>query len=312
MQVPPLRHYLPVFEQGHLRQICLTEFCPSRPQETILCLPGLLETSTAWHEFVSFFARKHRVYVIDYAGRALSEYLPENLDYKMSACLADISSAISFIIGSNQTTKKTVSLSDPSSQEICLHLVGNSMGGLLAVTLAANEPSFITSLVINDVGPIVPWSGLVAIMGAIYVAGSRSEETHPPYSLASVARDLAVDPRLLRAVMRPAYADLDFRQGLQGLSYEKYFSKTTMPTLLVHSRNSTMVTPQVLEATKNYQHLSLLTVDGFVHPVSYSDSVNVEIERFISQENQADKNSLEDQEKHMSDWFERFKGKKFL
>jgi hypothetical protein len=49
-----------------------------------------------------------------------------------------------------------------------------------------------------------------------------------------------------------------------------------------------------------------------VHPVPYSDSINVEIEHFISQENQTDKNTTADQEKHMSDWFERFKGKKFL
>ena len=45
------------------------------------------------------------------------------------------------------------------------------MGGLLAVTFAAEQPSIVTSLVINDVGAVVPWTGLVAIMGAIMPQG---------------------------------------------------------------------------------------------------------------------------------------------
>ena len=312
MQVTPVHHYLPVFEHGHLRQICLTEFCPPRPQETILCLPGLLETSIAWSEFVSFFARKHRVYAIDYAGRALSEYLPDDLDYKMSSCLADISSAISFIIGSDQKAKKNTESVNPSTQETCLHLIGNSMGGLLAVTLAADEPRFITSLVINDVGAVVPWSGLVAIMGAIYGAGSRVNEPNIHYSLGSVARDLNVDPRLVRAVMRPSYADLDFRHGLQGMSYEKYFSKIKAPALIVHSGDSHMVTPQVLESTKAHKDINLFSVQGTAHPVAYTSEVNDQIESFISQANKIEKNKKDDSEADLNSWFERFKGKKFL
>ena len=112
--------------------------------------------------------------------------------------------------------------------------------------------------------------------------------------------------------MRPSYADLDFRQGLQGMSYEKYFSKTQAPMLLVHSSHSHMVTPQVLKSTKAQKDIQLFSVQGAVHPVAYTNNVNDQIEDFISQENQSEKNENDDPDGDMSDWFERFKGKKFL
>jgi hypothetical protein len=56
----------------------------------------------------------------------------------------------------------------------------------------------------------------------------------------------------------------------------------------------------------------LFSVQGTVHPVAYTNNVNEQIEDFISQDNQSDKNENYDSEGDMSDWFERFKGKKFL
>jgi hypothetical protein len=82
--------------------------------------------------------------------------------------------------------------------------------------------------------------------------------------------------------------------------------------LLIRSNESHMVTPQVLESTKAQKDIHLFSVQGNVHPVAYTSNVNDQIEDFISQDNQSDKNENNDPEGDMSDWFERFKGKKFL
>lgn len=312
MQVTSNQHYLPVFEHRRFRKICLTEFCPPRPKQTLLCLPGLLETSNAWDEFVSFFSRKYTVYVLDYAGRGLSERISDSIDYKMSSCLYDICSAISFITGRNQKTKKTTKPANSELRASGLHLIGNSMGGLLAATVAADEPIFIKSVVINDVGAIIPWSGLLSVMGAIYASGGKAREDNISYSLSSTARDLDVDIRLLRAVMRPSYADLGFRQTIHGMSYEKYFSEISAPILLIYSSESHMVTNQVLQVMNNKKDIHLFPVDGSQHPVPYTTQLNHQIDMFISQYNQDSNDENNDPESDINNWFERFKGKNFL
>ncbi len=312
MQPSPILHYLPVNENGQFRKICLSEYGPPNPQETILCLPGLLETSAGWVDFVNYFAKKHTVYVIDFAGRALSTYLPDRQEYRMSSCLADVCSAVAFINGGHQTIQRRKSATDSIHPHPGLHVVGNSIGGLLAITIAAAEPDVVSSVVINDVGAIIPWAGLVAIMGSIYAASVRSGEISTSYSLTAIANDLDTDPRLLRAVMRPSYADLDLKQNLIGMSYEKYFSKVLAPTLLVYSESSRLVTPKVIEATQLSKSIQICEIPGDDHPVRYNNELNQKIEAFILQSPNRGAAFRDEPEQLISTWFKRLRGKKSL
>ena len=88
--------------------------------------------------------------------------------------------------------------------------------------------------------------------------------------------------------------------------------KILAPMLLVHSSGSQLVTPKVIEATQLSKQIEVCSVAGNDHPVPYSTELNKKIEAFIlqSQDNQQDANDEPDQV--ISDWFNRFKGKKFL
>src|SRR5204862_7532882 len=62
--------------------------------------------------------------------------------------------------------------------------VGTSMGGLIGMMLAAKPDSPIRRLVLNDVGPLVPWGALVRLKLSTSGAGARFA------SLAEVERHL--------------------------------------------------------------------------------------------------------------------------
>jgi Predicted hydrolases or acyltransferases (alpha/beta hydrolase superfamily) len=87
----------------------------------------------------------------------------------MSGCLTDIATVVSYIIGfeASINEKRSLPENDFSQEKSSVHLVGNSMGGLLAVVFTANYPKVVSSIILNDVGAILPWSGLVSLIGII-------------------------------------------------------------------------------------------------------------------------------------------------
>jgi len=59
--------------------------------------------------------------------------------------------------------------------------------------------------------------------------------------------------------------------------------------------------------------MEIFTVSSSQHPVLFTTTVNEKIESFISQANgNADIGGDESNDATLSDWFEQFKGKKFL
>ena len=261
-------------------------------EDVFLCLPGFLETAIGFDEFVKLVAQDHRAITIDYAGRGHSERL-ENFDqYKMSTCLADVTALVAYALGIEIAerrrlfpTSKTKSKPRPR-----IHLVGNSMGGLLAIAFAAQFPGMTETIILNDVGVMVPWSGLFSMIGTIGRSVSLSSDSFLKSRLEEVAMELDVDPKLLRSTMTPEYADLAFEKNIQGLSFHRSFSRIKEPMLLIHSSESPLVNTTVLQHMANLNaETSYLTVEGDLHPVRYSESVVKSILDFVAKPPQQNK-----------------------
>lgn len=106
----------------------------------LLCLPGLVRTGLDFEDLAARHPGR-RVVSLDYAGRGGSGRAEDVARYAPEVCLRDV-------------------------MDVCaaLHLhravvVGTSMGGLLAMGLAAARPTLVAGVVLNDIGPEIGSAG---------------------------------------------------------------------------------------------------------------------------------------------------------
>lgn len=265
---------LPVFGDSGSYSVGMSVNGPISTNHHILCLPGILETRAGFHAFSELIQHSCATYALDYSGRGLSDDLPSGTDYRMSHCLKEAFSAYSYLLGL---------LSMAENKQKHIHLIGNSMGGLLAIFLALHKPNSIRSIVINDVGSVLPWSSLMVLYGALGRSSLLPSMSHYSRDFNGLAQKLDVDARLLSAVMRPDYMDLSHQKTMFGISFEEQFLTIDIPMLVLRSKDSQLLPQAVLQRmyrlTRNF---SLIEIAGNTHPVPYSHSIVSAIYKFIS------------------------------
>lgn len=119
----------------------------------ILCLPGLTRNSRDFAEFAERYSPRFRVLVLEFRGRADSDYDPLPMRYNPLTYAADV-----------------VELLDQLGFDQAV-FVGTSLGGLVTMTVAAMAPQRIFATILNDVGPDVDPRGVERIL--TYVGKDR-------------------------------------------------------------------------------------------------------------------------------------------
>jgi pimeloyl-ACP methyl ester carboxylesterase len=117
----------------------------------LVCLPGLTRTVADFHVLASALSRDQRrqVVALDYRGRGRSEYDRNAANYSLAVELADVLAVIT-ALGIGRAV-----------------FLGTSRGGILAMLLAAQRPTAIAGVVLNDIGPVIEIQGLMRIKGYI-------------------------------------------------------------------------------------------------------------------------------------------------
>lgn len=132
--------------------------CGLRP---VLCLAGLTRNSRDFHVMATALAGHEQVprdvYTLDTRGRGQSEYDKDWRNYTVPMEMLD---ALDFMTCCELTG---------------VAVVGTSRGGLIAMVMAAAQPSAIGAVVLNDIGPVIETDGLLRI--SAYVG-----KTPPPTS----------------------------------------------------------------------------------------------------------------------------------
>jgi pimeloyl-ACP methyl ester carboxylesterase len=111
----------------------------------VLCLAGLTRNSRDFERLAPHLQRDRRVLAADLRGRGRSARDPNWRNYQPSVYLADLRAL----------------LDDAHAARVVI--VGTSLGGLLAMMLAALEPARVAGIVLNDIGPEIDPAGRTRI-----------------------------------------------------------------------------------------------------------------------------------------------------
>jgi pimeloyl-ACP methyl ester carboxylesterase len=119
----------------------------------LLCLPGLTRNARDFADLAERYSPRFRVLVLEFRGRAESDYDPQPMRYNPLTYAADVRQLLDQL---------------GIAQAI---FVGTSLGGLVTMTIAATAPQYIAASIVNDVGPDVDPGGVARIL--TYVGKDR-------------------------------------------------------------------------------------------------------------------------------------------
>jgi pimeloyl-ACP methyl ester carboxylesterase len=129
------------------------DYSGSGDRPALLCLPGLTRNARDFAAFAERHSPRFRVLALDYRGRGESDYDPLPARYVPLTYARDI-----------------IQLLDQMGIPQAV-FVGTSLGGLVAMTLAATAPQRIAGAILNDVGPELSQEGLERIRSYVGKAG---------------------------------------------------------------------------------------------------------------------------------------------
>ena len=123
----------------------------------ILCIPGLTRNARDFAEVAERLAGEWRIICVDLRGRGESGYAQDPLSYVPPVYLQDL-----------QTLLADLAL-------VRVVAFGTSLGGLMAMLLAAADRDLLVGALLNDIGPVIEAEGMAHI--ASYVGRQQSWPT---------------------------------------------------------------------------------------------------------------------------------------
>ena len=253
-----IKHNLDLYkDQAPIRRLAFREFGDVTSENILLCIPGILESQNTFDEIVNFVEQHEgcRLITVDHCGRGKSDWLDEGSTYKMSVYLEDLRTLITHLHATHKRLSRR------------LYLLGSSMGGLLALNLAAQKELRVKGLILNDVGLTVSWNGLFNLYNNKKNSQS-TDSTNDPLT------KMHYDPRLLDAIRHPGHVDISYSLNFLGLHFDNGLQNFKGPVLLLRGKNSDIcssIDEQVLMRYAN--HAEVMSLDGEGHPVSYGPEV---------------------------------------
>lgn len=241
--------------------------------EPLVLIHGLGASTRDWEEQVAYFSKAYRVVAFDIRGHGRSQKPPGPYSIPLF-------------------TSDTVELMKRLGATPA-HVVGHSMGGMIAFEMAAIRPELVKSLIIINSGPEFllgkdkkSGAGLFDRTALLRAVGMRGMGTLMGRMLFPKSEQAHLRKRIAKAWAendREAY--LSSWQALQGWSVMGKIGQITCPTLFVAADRD--YTPPAFKAAylPLMQHAELVVIKDSRHftPLDQPEQLNRVIDSFLSQ-----------------------------
>ena len=230
--------YLGLSAAGFHR-IAYTEWGDPAAARVVVCCHGLTRNGRDFDALAERLAARARVICPDVVGRGRSDWLADPKLYGYPQYVADMAGLIARL------------------DVAAVDWIGTSMGGLIGMTLAAQAKSPIRSLVMNDVGPVVPKAALQRIADYVGLdnrfSSLRSLENHlrkayAPFGTLTDAQWAHLTAHGHRIIGEGVYGlaydpaiAVNVRLGVQDWDMWAIYDRITRPTLVIRGMESDLL-----------------------------------------------------------------------
>ena len=259
---------------------------PGSTRPPVLCLAGLTRNSRDFHDLaraLSSGTDARTVWALDSRGRGLSDSDPKWENYSVVVEAQDAID-LAAMVGLHGVT-----------------IIGTSRGGILAMIIAALQPTIIGAAVLNDIGPVIERDGLARIAGyvgrmplpgtwkdATQIMAEMSrrhfpavpmehweEAAHAWYNEKDGRPTAGYDPKIAKSVSVTA--------GIPEL-WPQFMALSNVPTLAVRGENSDILSAATLkEMLIRHPNCASLVVAGQGHAPLLKDQLSIQaVARFVA------------------------------
>jgi pimeloyl-ACP methyl ester carboxylesterase len=284
--VPDRTGWVRGLTRRNFHRIAFTDWGSISSDKPVLCVHGLTRNGRDFDHLAAALTKEgRRVVCPDLPGRGQSERLQDSSDYVLPQYCGDM----------------TVLMAAIGTAEF--DWVGTSLGGLIGIVLAALPGNPIRRIVINDIGPYLPWAGLLRL-GANLNEAPRSFETieaaelyyrrvlapfgqmeaeHWRHLTAHSVQwnaerryfEILCDPNIAHAFRNPWHYSVDLW---------KYWDAIDVPVLIIRGQRSDLLPEAVLaDMLRRNRNATAHTVEGCGHAPALIARDQIEVvARFLS------------------------------
>jgi pimeloyl-ACP methyl ester carboxylesterase len=272
--MPRLRELKALGPHG-FTEIAYTEWGPETGGRVAICVHGLTRNARDFDWIAAALAaRGWRVLCPDMPGRGRSAWLRDPNDYGYAVYLA-ASAAVIARSGAEQVA-----------------WIGTSMGGIIGMMLAMQPKTPLRSLVLNDVGSLIPKASIARIASYVGDAPAFADlaaveaylrRVHAPFGALSDAqwRHMAehgarpADEGKLRLHYDPAIAVPFKQQEPQDVDLRPVWNNVKIPTLILRGATSDLLLAETAAEMSAGGRATLVEVPGCGHAPSLMEPTQI-------------------------------------